>query len=50
MSVRDKAGILFNKLYSMWRKEFTLLTVDDLLELASEKELDFYYYEICVRR
>ena len=50
MSVRDKAGILLCKLNSMWRRDLEFVTFDDLLDLASEKEIEFYYNHICVGR
>lgn len=50
MSTRDKAGVLLCKLYSMWKRQFTFLTVEDILDKATEKQIDYYYYFICVRR
>lgn len=51
MSTREKATQLLNRLYLMRKAEFTPFTVDDILRMATDKEINFYYYWICgVRR
>ena len=47
--IRRKAEILLYKLYRMWAK-FTLMNADELLNKASDEEINYYYYMICVRR
>jgi hypothetical protein len=46
MSTTIKAARLLAKLYTMWRGDFTLLTLDDMLAKASPEEIDFYYQKI----
>lgn len=50
MSTKEKAGELLVKLYLMRRMDFFHITVDDILAKATDKEIDYYYYMICVRR
>lgn len=50
MSRRDKAGELLAKLYLMRRMDFFHITVDDILAKATDEEIDYYYYMICVRK
>ena len=50
MSTKEKAGELLVKLYLMRRMNFFHITVDDILAKATDKEIDYYYYMICVRR
>ena len=45
-----KAGRLLFRLYLMRRMDFFHMTVDDILAKATDKEIDYYYYMICVRR
>lgn len=48
-SIRLKAELLLYKLYRMWSR-FTLSDVDEFLEMATDEEISFYYYMICIRR
>lgn len=51
MSTREKAAMLLYRLYIMRKVEFTPFTVDDILRMATDAEINFYYYWICeVRR
>ena len=50
MSIEVKAEKLLLRLYLMWRTEFLYVTVDDIRAKATDKEIDYYYYMICVRR
>ena len=50
MSTREKAGKLLLKLYLMRRRDFALISIDDILAKASENQIDYYYYMICVRK
>ena len=47
--IRRKAELLMYRLYRMWAK-FTWLTVDEILSMATDEEISYYYYLICVRR
>lgn len=47
MSTREKAEILLYKLYIMRNRDFTELTVEDILSRASEAEINFFYHYIC---
>jgi hypothetical protein len=47
--IRRKAEILLYKLYRMWAR-FTISNVDDFMEMATDEEISYYYYMICVRR
>jgi len=44
-----KAGRLLLRLYLMRRMDFFHMTVDDILAKATDEEIDYYYYMICVR-
>ncbi len=48
--IRAKAEILLFRLYRMWRFSFAYATVDDILLAATDEEISYYYYMICVRR
>lgn len=51
MSTREKATQLLYRLYLMRKVEFAPFTVDDILRMATDEEINFYYYWICeVRR
>ena len=50
MSTEDKAAALLLRLYTMRRVDFFRFTVDDILAKATENQIDYYYYMICVRR
>ena len=50
MSTREKAGKLLLKLYLMRKTDFAMVSVDDILAKATDEEIDYYYYFICVRR
>lgn len=50
MSTREKAGKLLLKLYLMRKIDFAMVSVDDILAKATDEEIDYYYYFICVRR
>ena len=48
--VRVKAGRLLLRFYLMRRMDFFRMTVDDILAKATDEEINYYYYMICVRR
>ena len=50
MSIKEKAAKLLARLYIMRKGDFAGITVDDILSKATEEEIDYYYYMICVRR
>ena len=50
MSTREKAGKLLLKLYLMRRRDFALISIDDILARATDEEISYYYYMICVRK
>ena len=50
MNTEDKAKKLLLRLYNMRRVDFFRITVDDILAKASDAQIDYYYYMICVRR
>ena len=50
MKTEDKAAELLLRLYIMRRVDFCRITVDDILAKATDAEIDYYYYMICVRR
>ena len=50
LTLRDKAANLLWKLYLMRKVDFISMEVDDILAKATEGEINYYYYMICVRR
>lgn len=42
MNTRDKAGVLLCKLYGMCKRELAFISVEDILDNATEEEIDYY--------
>ena len=45
--IRAMAAELLNKLYLMRLREYVYLTVQDILDKATDEEIMFYYGKIC---
>lgn len=47
MSIQIKAARLLTKLYQMRKLDYIDMTVEDIINKATEQEIDFYYSIIC---
>lgn len=47
MSTYEKASWVLFRLYRMRNMDFASITVEDILDKASPREIDFYYHHIC---